>query len=857
MDDVYKIVVKKDASELKQLEKDLDLQRKKELEAVKTKNKKILEEEKRKTKQLEQQYKVEFKAYNKEKERIAREQTKRETEERRKLARQQTQRDRQGYGYAPESLGDLKRQQTIIKRQLISGLSLKGEKLVSPEIEKLKQELTGLNPTIKSATRELNMMGVKGKRSIHQILETAENVTVTLAGLGYVASRMFDQAKDVIMTAADVETLGVVVHRLGENAGYTRGEIDKHVESIRKMGITSKSAMQVVAKMIQSEIKLKHGVHLADVARNSAVIGLTNTSDAYERIIHALTTLNPMGLKQLGLVMDMNDVYKRHAETLDTTSNELTTAEKRTAMLNEVFRLGEKNVGTYEEAMETVGKKTRSFERYTEEAKVQLGEQFLPIVNKGTDAITSLTKTFTDSEAPMQVFIGSLVLIGGNLANIVPLVTLLSGGKGFKGLGNTMKSAFTGVSGKIMGTVGALAALVIATKLAVDYINSINKEIKQTPEEQKQSIVYGSDKFGQTGIAPSFYDKTKTGKTFYSEKELEDSKKVYDVTKQIIKKKKTGSDEILKKLEDVGKQQGSNSGQLKEDTKEELNLLTLNLEKQEKIVEKIEANRENIGAIKDLQEELNELIGEEDRLRTGVNHKLLEQRQFEIDIGQSIFELNKKMEESTAFSLGLQNLTIDVQRLPEWIEPLPPMLQAVDSSIIALGNSFQGLFSSMIQGGDDALEALKDTMKGIVNAFITSVQAMIFAAKGAAAAKGITTFGLSLITDLPALAGAWIALEVAKGIISGLHEGTENFGGGLAIVGDDSQGRLTPYSELVQLPKGSRVYPQEDLMQLISGAGQGTSQVVNNYINAEIDGIRFFDKYGQEFEQFEIKQRMN
>ena len=96
------------------------------------------------------------------------------------------------------------------------------------------------------------------------------------------------------------------------------------------------------------------------------------------------------------------------------------------------------------------------------------------------------------------------------------------------------------------------------------------------------------------------------------------------------------------------------------------------------------------------------------------------------------------------------------------------MMKVFDETIQGVGQNIGSFFTGLAQGNPDAF---KSFLKSIVNTFITSVQAMIFAAKGAAAAKGITSFGLSLITDLPALAAAWLALEAAKGIIQGLNKG--------------------------------------------------------------------------------------
>ncbi len=96
------------------------------------------------------------------------------------------------------------------------------------------------------------------------------------------------------------------------------------------------------------------------------------------------------------------------------------------------------------------------------------------------------------------------------------------------------------------------------------------------------------------------------------------------------------------------------------------------------------------------------------------------------------------------------------------------LLKLADGAVQAFGSSIGGFFTALAKGDSGAF---RQFMKSIVTTFLTSVQAMILGSKAAAAAKSIGTFGLSLITDAPLLAAAWVALEAAKGFIQGLNKG--------------------------------------------------------------------------------------
>jgi len=693
-------------------------------------------------------------------------------------------------------------------------------KTLETQLVKSGQEIKGLGRLSRGTTSEV-------KRSFYQLIEAGENLTTIFAGVGFVFNKMFDKAKDVVMAAANVETMGVVVHQLGKNIGVTATKIDGYVESVKKMGITSIVANQTIAKMIQANVKLEHASKLARLSQDAAVIGQIDSSEALDRLIHGITTYNPLVIRSMGITVTFQEAMQRYAESVGKTTKELTDAERVQVAVNEVLRKGEQIAGSYEAAMETSGKKIRSFARYTEEAKVKLGDVFLPVVNDGIDLMTKLTVAFTNSETPIQVLSGGLVLIGGNLESIIPLVTVLQGAGGFSGLGKSMRGAFTGVSGMILGTVGALAALLIATKLAVDYVNSINKELKTTPKETEQ--------LQQQRTGAFFYDKKQTG-SFYSEKQLEDSKKVGKVEKEnvkILKEKEVGIDGILEKLGNVGKQTGANTKSSegeKEVIQEELNLVTLNLAEQEKITDQILANAGNLGAINDLQIQLNDLIREENRLRSGINERM----QMQVDMGSQIFELNKKSKESTAFSLGLENLAIDIQKLPEALREITPLMQITEDATVSLANNLSGMFTGFIKGGEDAMGAVKEAMKSIVNTVITAMEAWLFAAQGGSFAKAISTFGVSLITDIPWTIAGFAALEIARGIIGGLATGGKAEAGTPYMVGERGQELFIPN-------QSGQVLSNKDTMKLLSGIG-GSNPIVNNYFSVESDFISVMEK---------------
>jgi len=99
-----------------------------------------------------------------------------------------------------------------------------------------------------------------------------------VAGIAFGVNEMVSYARESIMLAARVETLGAVLGVVGENAGYSRGEMQQYVNEVKKMGITTEAAHDAVVKIAQAQINAADSAKLARVAQDAAVIGNINSS---------------------------------------------------------------------------------------------------------------------------------------------------------------------------------------------------------------------------------------------------------------------------------------------------------------------------------------------------------------------------------------------------------------------------------------------------------------------------------------------------------------------------------------------------------------------------------------------------
>ena len=199
--------------------------------------------------------------------------------------------------------------------------------------------------------------------------------TLGLAALAVTTlKKSFEFIKESTLLAARVETLAVVTQTLGENAGYTAGEIRALEKAIQDQGITTQASRQALAQMMQANLDLADATDLARLAQDAAVIAGTNSSEAFQKLINVITTGNVRMARTMGLQVDFNKGYHDMAEQLGKTTDELTAQEKSLSRSKSVMAEGTQIAGAYEAAMDSVGKQLESTARHVEEFKVAVGE---------------------------------------------------------------------------------------------------------------------------------------------------------------------------------------------------------------------------------------------------------------------------------------------------------------------------------------------------------------------------------------------------------------------------------------------------------------------------------------------------
>jgi hypothetical protein len=227
--------------------------------------------------------------------------------------------------------------------------------------------------------------------------------------------------KDSAYYAARVETLGVAMHTVGQNAGYSAAQMDAHAKSVQKMGISVESSRQSLTMMAAAQMDVTTAAQMARIAQDAAVIGNINSSEAFQRMTQGIRSGELEVLRTIGIQVNFEQAYKKTAQTLGITTAQLTEQQKVMARQNAVLEYGVNIQGVYDAAMETTGKKVTSLQRYYDNLKFSIGEAFSPalgvLVTSLTEHLVAMGNWMRDNKDDIKEFANFFSELAKNVAH--------------------------------------------------------------------------------------------------------------------------------------------------------------------------------------------------------------------------------------------------------------------------------------------------------------------------------------------------------------------------------------------------------------------------------------------------------
>lgn len=220
----------------------------------------------------------------------------------------------------------------------------------------------------------------------------------------------FKEVGKATLIAAQIKETGAVLDFVGRKAGFSTLAINKYKIALKSAGIAQLETNQSLLRSIQARVGLANAVKLGRLAQDAATIGLTNSSEAFQRIINAVAKRRPILLRELGILVDSKTAYRKYGEEIGVAASKLTEAQKTQAFINATLDKGKDIAGAYETAMKNVSKRIRSLPRLFQDAQQAVGQNFTPALEGGVtvleDFLKAVTNRFSTSVQQIERLVG-------------------------------------------------------------------------------------------------------------------------------------------------------------------------------------------------------------------------------------------------------------------------------------------------------------------------------------------------------------------------------------------------------------------------------------------------------------------
>lgn len=298
----------------------------------------------------------------------------------------------------PEKIGDAILELRTDVKKLVKGLDAAKQKADTAQ-KKMETRAAKFSKIMKSAA------GLGG-------------IAVALAGVTRALKKVFD----TVQFAAQVRQTQMAFRSIAEDAGEMANEIVANMQRMSGETINELDIMLAANKASLLGIPVKEFDKLMAIARASATATGGSVQKMFEDIVTGIGRASPMILDNLGITVKIGDANLKYAESLGKTVEQLTAAEKKQALLNEVLISGEDIIRKVGEA----GQQLTDVERWQQTAaaaadlRAELGMNLLQTMGEVFEASTDILGAWKETLKTTRLVNAAMAegALEGNIAEL-------------------------------------------------------------------------------------------------------------------------------------------------------------------------------------------------------------------------------------------------------------------------------------------------------------------------------------------------------------------------------------------------------------------------------------------------------
>ncbi len=290
---------------------------------------------------------------------------------------------------------------------------------------------------------------VRKKSTALAVAIAAGMANIVGAGLGVVV-------RSLRLLADEYERTEIAAVRVAKNQQTTQREFEQTREAITRQAFSAVVAHDAITKLSAAQVDLSNGIRLAAIANDISIARNKDAVQVYDALTDSVARMTTEALEQLDIGVKTTDVFKRYAASLGIVNRTLSDAEKKQAILNEIYRQGAKFAGAFADAQDTVAVQTRRQTAEVDALVRRIGTGLLPVYVRMTRGLRSALRwvsSFNDETLQSAAIVlgvtASLVTMAGAVASLVRVYQLLQ---------PALAVIFAFPWGLILAAVGLLAA---------------------------------------------------------------------------------------------------------------------------------------------------------------------------------------------------------------------------------------------------------------------------------------------------------------------------------------------------------------------------------------------------------------
>jgi len=314
---------------------------------------------------------------------------------------------------------------------------------------------------------------------------TALGAGAAAAGIAKTVTTLVDEANKLGNALSGVKQVAAAL-------GQDVGKVTAATEELANRGILS---------LTEAATAIKTGLATGyDLDQTIALINTLTDAAAYNREAHyewgEAVVVAMQGIKSgnstltdaAGITTNLSVMHDKFAKSLGTTADKLTDAGKAQAAYNGMMQEAGIFAGNADAALEGYTGTNNSFKKSIEEARVELGEAFLPIVQGITEEITPLIQRFTDWASVNKDVVAGATAAGFAITGLTAvLTTAITVVTALKFAVDALKISL-GPAGWFLLGVSAIATGLSAYSVAADAATESTWQFAKSQEELNEKL---------------------------------------------------------------------------------------------------------------------------------------------------------------------------------------------------------------------------------------------------------------------------------------------------------------------------------------------------------------------------------